>query len=124
MISCNESRSLPLTRTRSPWMDAFTFFFESLMTFTIWRAFSIGMPCCIVIFCFTVLPAAGSIRQALERDAALDQFLLKDLGDRLQFVLVNRVQIDGIFTLELDVRLRILQVETGMDLLQGLLHGI
>ena len=30
------------------------------MTFTICRAFSMGMPCCMVIFCFTVPPAAGS----------------------------------------------------------------
>jgi len=36
------------------------FFLEFLTSFTISLAFSIGMPCCRVIFCFTVLPAEGS----------------------------------------------------------------
>src|ERR1035441_8920508 len=38
-------------------MEACAFFFEFLTSFTISRAFSIGIPCCRVIFCFTVLLA-------------------------------------------------------------------
>ena len=60
MISCRVSRSFPLTRTRSPWIDACTFFFESLISLTISRAFSIGIPCWIVTYWRTVEPAAGS----------------------------------------------------------------
>ena len=37
------------------------FFLESLINLTISLAFSIGMPCCSVIFCLAVPPAAGSI---------------------------------------------------------------
>ena len=54
-------RSFPATRTKSPWIDACTLSLLSLIFFTISRAFSVGMPCCSVISCFTVEPAEGMI---------------------------------------------------------------
>jgi hypothetical protein len=48
-------------RTTSPWIDAWTFFLESLMTRTISLAFSLAMPWVSLIFWRTLLPVAGSI---------------------------------------------------------------
>src|ERR1035438_8659458 len=57
MTLCNVSRSRLLTRTKSPWMAACTFSLLSLILRTISRAFSMGMPCCSEISCFTEEPA-------------------------------------------------------------------
>ena len=51
---------LPLKRLRRVELGPIcTFFFESLIAFTISFAFSVGIPCCIETLCRTVLDAAG-----------------------------------------------------------------
>ena len=60
MMACSSSRSLLDILTVSPWMLACAFFFESLTRRTISLAFSMGMPCCRMIFWRTLWPAAGS----------------------------------------------------------------
>ncbi len=77
--------------------------------------------------CFAVLPGGRldrAVGQPFQRHAALHQFLLKDVIHCLQLVLVDGVQHDRILAVQFNHRLRILQVEAGMDFLQRLLDGV
>jgi hypothetical protein len=64
------------------------------------------MPCCIVTLRFAVPPGRRfdrAVGQALQRDAALHQFLLQNVVHRLEFVLVGGVQHDRVF-FQFDIR--------------------
>src|SRR5207249_180914 len=65
-----------------------------------------------------------TIGQAFERHASLDQLLLQNVGDRFQFVFVDGTKDERVFALHLDIRFRVLQIETGMDFFDRLLDGI
>src|ERR1700681_781896 len=117
MISCSVSRSLLLMRTTSPWMEACAFFFEFLMSFTISRAFSIGIPCCRVFLCYG---ASGgwlerSVGQPCQRDAAFDQLLLEDVVHRLHLEFIGGVKHDRVRAFHRDLGLRVFQIGAGAD---------
>ena len=83
---CSVSRSLPLTRTTSPWMLACTFSLLSLMSLTMSFAFSVGD----ALLQRDLLPHAAAeagvivaVLQALQRHVALHQLLAQDLGHGL-----------------------------------------
>ncbi len=127
MISCSVSRSLPLTRTKSPWMAACTFFFEFLMSLTISRAFSIGNALLhgdALAHGRTRGRLDGPVGQGLQRHAALHQLALQDVVDGLQLELVGGGEHQRFLLVHLDVGLRVLQVVAGMDFLQRLLDGV
>src|SRR5882672_472591 len=65
-----------------------------------------------------------SVGQTFQGHASFNQFLLKDVVDMFQFVLVRGVQDDRVFTFERDARLRILEVETGRDFFHRLLDRV
>src|SRR3990172_9265277 len=60
ITACTSSLSLPKPRTWLSWIWAWTLCFVPLISFTISRAFSIGMPCWISIRCRTCPPLADS----------------------------------------------------------------
>ena len=127
MIACSSSRSLLDILTVSPWMLACAFFFESFTRRTISLAFSMGMPCCRLIFWRTLLPERRlqlAVGQVLQRDAALDQLLAENLLDRLQLVLAVGGQLNLLVALQLDLGVGVLQVEALANLLQRLVDGV
>ncbi len=65
-----------------------------------------------------------AVGQALQWHASFDQFLLQDVVDVFQFVLIRGVQDDRIFSFKHDARLRILEVEAGRDFLRRLLDRV
>ena len=78
-----------------------------------------------------LLPHAGVggrldllVLEVLQRDAALDQLLRQDLDDRLQLVLVLARELNRVVAFELDLGLRVLQVEAGVDLFGGLVDRV
>src|SRR5687768_8152934 len=60
MTDCRSSLLLLVTRPCSPWIEAWTLSLEPLITFTISRALSEGMPSCRVTFWRAVWPSAFS----------------------------------------------------------------
>ena len=109
-------------------MEACTFSLLSLIFLTMSRAFSIGIPCCSVISCLHRGAGGGNdlaVRQALQRHVALDQLGLQDVDHGFEFELVLAVQQDLVVLLvELDVGVRVLEVEALMDLFLRLLDGV
>ena len=93
------------------------------MSLTISLAFSPGMPCCRVIFWRTLLPDGRLqlvVIEGLERDAALDQLVRQDLLHRLELVLVGGGKLDDfVLAFELDLGVRVLQVEARADFLEA-----
>src|SRR5881397_896481 len=60
----------PETRTAVPWMLAWTFIFESLITFTMLFAFSCSMPALTWIGCFTLVPQPIQVKAGIEQEKA------------------------------------------------------
>ena len=66
-----------------------------------------------------------AVCQALERHLALDQLLLQDFVDRLQLEFILAGEHDLVVLLvQLNLRVRILQIVARGDFLHGLLDGI
>ena len=90
-------------------------------------ALSEGMPWTSLIFWRTLCPAAGSIfsnSRFFQRDAALDQLLREDLDDSLELVVVGRGELDGLVALEVDLGLRVLEVEARANLFHCLVNCV
>ncbi len=127
MICCRVSRSFPLTRTKSPWIDACTFSLEFFTSFTISRAFSIGdalLQADLLAHGRAGCGLNGTVSKRLQRDSAFNQLALKHVGHSLSLYSSAEVSTSSFFGIQLDIRLRVLQVVAGMDLLQRLLHGV
>ena len=66
----------------------------------------------------------STVVQSLQRHVALHQLALEHVVDRLQLELIGRGKHQRVLAIHLDVRLRVLQVISGVDFLQCLLNGI
>ena len=127
MISCSVSRSLPLTRTKSPWIAACTFFFEFLIDLDD-LARLLDRDALLHGDALAHGRARrrfdGAVLQRLQRHVALHQLALQHVVDGLQLELVGRGQDQGLFAFQLDVGLRVLQIVARVDFLQRLLNGV
>ena len=127
MISWRTSRSLLTTRTVSPWMEAWALSLESLMTATIFLAFSEVMPCLSLIFWRTEELAAGSIfsySRFLREMPRLTSFWERISMTALSVYSSWRGELDGVGAFELDRGLGVLEVEAGVDLFGGLVDRV
>ena len=91
-------------------------------------AASMGMPCCSVITCLTVLPAAGSMSPRFRfftGDVAFDEARLQHVPDgfELEVVLGGQRQRVGLL-IEIDRRARALEIEALADFLARLIDSV
>jgi hypothetical protein len=97
------------------------------MTRTISLAFSLAMPWVSLIFLPDAVAGGGLdllVGEGFERDSALDELLLQDLGHRGELVFVRRGELEGVFALELDRGVGVLEVESGVDFLRRLVDRV
>ena len=128
ITACKSSIFLPVTRTFSSMIWAWTLILSCLMSLTIFRASSVSMP--------RVQGqglAHGVVRgvldlaapQCADRHAAARHLFLHDLEDRLELPLVIGQDRQGVILLvELDRRTRPLEVKADGDLVLGLDDGV
>ena len=114
ITSCRVSRSLPETRTRSPWMDACTFFLLSLIVLHDLAGFldrDALLQRDLLAHALARGGRDGAVIQPFERHLALDQLLLQNLdhGFELEFVRAGEQDLVVLFV-ELDGGVRVLQI--------------
>ncbi len=66
ITSCRSSRFLPVTRTSSPWMAAWTLILESLISLTSFLATSLSIPCLNLTFRWKRLPECTESPTSME----------------------------------------------------------
>src|SRR5277367_981059 len=126
ITSCRVSRSLLLTRTVSPCMDAWAFFGVFKYADDLFGL--LGRNALLEVDLLAHARSSGRLKFAIserfERDATLNQLVRQDFLHGFQLVLVGGGELDGVVAFELDFRVRVLQVEARAHFLDGLLDGV